>query len=99
MRRIAATVTCAFALWGCSHGTAGTSSVVPLAANPIAGTPNVRHVVIIMMENRSFDEYFGTFPGVNGIPKNPNCNPDPQTNQCIYPYHDTSLVNGGAHAH
>jgi len=26
------------------------------------------HVVIVEMENRSFDHYFGTFPAVNGLP-------------------------------
>ncbi|MBN8831513.1 MAG: phospholipase C, phosphocholine-specific [Sphingomonadales bacterium] len=28
---------------------------------------DVDHVVILMQENRSFDHYFGTFPGVNGF--------------------------------
>jgi phospholipase C len=28
---------------------------------------NIEHVVILMQENRSFDEYFGTFPGANGF--------------------------------
>jgi phospholipase C len=28
---------------------------------------NIRHVVVLMMENRSFDHLFGDFPGVNGI--------------------------------
>jgi len=28
---------------------------------------NIKHLVIVMMENRSFDEYFGTFPGVSGF--------------------------------
>ncbi len=52
-----------------------------------------------MMENRSFDSYFGTFPGVNGIPANPNCNPDPRAGKCILPYHDPSLTNnGGPHS-
>jgi phospholipase C len=32
----------------------------------------VEHVVILMLENRSFDEYFGTFPGVNGFYNNPD---------------------------
>lgn len=34
---------------------------------PAARTP-VRHVVEIMMENHGFDNYFGTFPGVLGLP-------------------------------
>ena len=58
----------------------------------------VQHIVILEMENRSFDNYFGKFPGVNGIPAHPGCNPDPETGQCIYPYHDTTLRNhGGPH--
>lgn len=28
---------------------------------------DVEHVVILMQENRSFDQYFGTFPGVRGF--------------------------------
>src|ERR1700675_3293279 len=34
-----------------------------------AGVPTtpITHVVIIMMENHSFDNLFGTFPGANGI--------------------------------
>src|SRR5947207_2554769 len=33
------------------------------AARPL--TP-IKHVVVILKENRSFDEYFGRFPGANG---------------------------------
>jgi phospholipase C len=33
-----------------------------------AGSPsNIEHVVVLMMENRSFDHYFGTMPGVRGF--------------------------------
>jgi phospholipase C len=32
-----------------------------------AETP-IRHVVILMQENRSFDHYFGLFPGSDGLP-------------------------------
>src|SRR5262249_45799395 len=40
-----------------------------LAAGPPRGSGNLRdvkHVVILMQENRSFDHYFGTLPGVRG---------------------------------
>jgi phospholipase C len=33
-----------------------------------AGIHKIKHVVIIMQENRSFDSYFGTYPGADGIP-------------------------------
>ena len=29
----------------------------------------IKHVVVIMQENRSFDTYFGTYPGADGIPR------------------------------
>ena len=40
------------------------------------GIHKIRHVVVIMQENRSFDSYFGTFPGADGIPPHV-CVPDP----------------------
>lgn len=35
-----------------------------------AGNPNIpiEHFIFIVQENHSFDNYFGTFPGANGIP-------------------------------
>jgi phospholipase C len=44
----------------------GTSQAAS-AAIP-AGIHKIKHVVIIMQENRSFDSYFGTYPGADGIP-------------------------------
>lgn len=35
--------------------------------NPPAGSPLIKHVVFILKENRSFDNYFGAFPGANGV--------------------------------
>ena len=34
----------------------------------LSGIHKIRHIVIIMQENRSFDSYFGTYPGADGIP-------------------------------
>ncbi|HLY25136.1 MAG TPA: alkaline phosphatase family protein, partial [Aggregatilineales bacterium] len=63
---------------------------------------SIQHVIVIMQENRSFDSYFGTFPGADGIPmKNgvPSvCAPDPKSGKCIPPFHDPRDVNqGGPH--
>jgi phospholipase C len=59
----------------------------------------IQHVVIIMQENRSFDSYFGTFPGADGIPAKNGvptvCVPDPQTRQCVKPYYNPADLNGG----
>lgn len=36
-------------------------------ATPGGGMSAIKHVVLLMQENRSFDHYFGTFPGVRGL--------------------------------
>jgi phospholipase C len=63
------------------------------------GIHKIRHVVVIVQENRSFDSYFGTYPGADGIPikngKPTVCSPDPKTHVCVEPYHDTSDRNAG----
>ena len=33
-----------------------------------AGIHKIKHVIVIEQENRSFDNYFGTYPGADGIP-------------------------------
>src|SRR5919205_4384293 len=30
----------------------------------------IKHIVVIMQENHTFDNFFGTYPGANGIPRN-----------------------------
>jgi phospholipase C len=61
------------------------------------GIHEIKHVVIIMQENRSFDEYFGAYPGADGIPPGV-CVPDPASGACIAPYHDPNVTNkGGPH--
>ena len=77
------------------------------ASNPTptaqqSGINKIRHIVIIMQENRSFDTYFGTYPGADGIPMQNGvpavCVNDPRTGQCVKPYHDTQDLNhGGPH--
>ena len=63
------------------------------------GIHKIRHVVMIIQENRSFDSYFGTYPGADGLPYSDGrftvCLPDPATGGCDRPFHDPSLVNGG----
>jgi phospholipase C len=60
------------------------------------------HLIFIVQENRSFDHYFGTFPGADGFPtvdgKPVACVPDPVLGHCSSPYHSTSLIHkGGPH--
>ncbi len=64
-----------------------------------SGIHKIRHVVIIFQENRSFDSYFGTYPGVDGIPMADGvptvCVPDPASGSCVRPYLDHQDLNGG----
>jgi phospholipase C len=83
----------------CSSPSSATPSPTPVAA---AGIHKIQHVVVIMQENRSFDQYFGTFPGADGLPVQngqfTTCMPDPATGVCVKPYHDSSDLNyGGPH--
>jgi phospholipase C len=62
------------------------------------GIHKIKHVIIVMQENRSFDSYFGTYPGVDGIPMHDGvstvCVPDP-AHGCTRPFHDRADINGG----
>jgi phospholipase C len=84
-----------------------TGASAPQAASPASsaspvGIHKIQHVIIIMQENRSFDSYFGTYPGADGIPMKDGvptvCSPDPRAHMCQQPYHDTNdLDRGGPH--
>jgi phospholipase C len=76
---------------------ASTSGAGP-AADAVLAAAKIQHIVVIMQENRSFDSYFGTYPGADGIPMSGGvptvCVPDP-AGGCQRPFHDTADVNGG----
>jgi phospholipase C len=68
--------------------------------DPDLGINNITHVIVVVQENRSFDHYFGTFPGAAGFPRDASgrittCVPDPQAGHCWRPYHDKNLFDGG----
>ncbi|WP_322092241.1 phosphocholine-specific phospholipase C [Paraburkholderia bannensis] len=83
-----------------------------IPANNTTGTINdVQHVVIFMQENRSFDHYFGTLPGVRGfadrftIPQPSGANVWQQSDgsRTVLPFHldstkGNALLAGGAHS-
>jgi phospholipase C len=60
------------------------------AAQPTreANTP-IEHFIVIMQENHSFDNYFGTYPGADGIPEG-TCMPvdpfDESNTECVEPF-------------
>ena len=78
----------------------GGSAPVYQAAAATGSIHKIRHIVIVMQENRSYDEYFGTYPGGDGLPRNSNgsfavCVPDPALNRCVQPFHSSADLNGG----
>ena len=81
---------------GSSCSDSSTATTLPLSHD---GIDKIDHVVMIMQENRSFDSYFGTYPGADGIPMQDGtptvCSPNPETGNCDAPFHDSSDVNGG----
>ena len=50
----------------------------------------IKHLITLMQENHSFDNYFGTYPGADGIPEG-TCMPvnpdDPTSTECVEPFH------------
>ncbi len=88
---------CGFAAMLLAVTAAGFAAQAP--HSPAAGIHKIKHVIIIMQENRSFDSYFGTFPGADGLPTKDGaftvCNPDPWRHRCVSPYHDREDLNGG----
>src|SRR5229473_8323710 len=94
MRQMAAGL-CVVMFAACSPGS--TSAPTPA---PLTGIHKIQHIVIVMQENRSFDSYFGTFPGADGLPRDSSgnfatCVPDPNAGGCQRPYHDGRNTNAG----
>jgi phospholipase C len=59
-----------------------------------ASSSPIQHIVVILQENHSFDNYFGTFPGAKGPPAG-TCEPNDPRNPslgCTKPYLLTSTV-------
>lgn len=54
-----------------------------------ANTP-IEHYLVLMQENHTFDNYFGTYPGAEGIPQG-TCIPvdpfDHSNTECVEPFH------------
>ncbi|NJD58346.1 MAG: hypothetical protein C3F13_04850 [Anaerolineales bacterium] len=64
---------------------------VKAAADTSAHLPTtpIQHLVVVMQENHTFDNYFGTYPGANGIPTDVKMPVDPSNPSAGYvsPWH------------
>jgi phospholipase C len=67
---------------------AGAAHAAPRAAPAANATTPIDHFVFLMQENHTFDNYFGTRPGVDGIPPG-TCMPirRGQPEPCVKPFH------------
>jgi phospholipase C len=69
---------------GAPADASGKAASAPQAS---AGIHKIKHVIWIIQENHSFDNYFGTFPGALGPPPN-TCLPVlPGAKECVKPFH------------
>ena len=83
-------------------GTAGVGTAG--AASERQGIFKLDHIIFIVQENRSFDHYFGTFPGADGLPTDETdgrpraCIPDPVLGgtSCTFHSHQ-QRAKGGPH--
>jgi phospholipase C len=77
-----------------------TAVMMPLLGMPQASAaksendPNtpIEHFIVVMQQNHTFDNYFGTYPGANGLPDGvciPISVSDPENKQCVTPYEIT----------
>jgi len=95
-------------------GAAGLAGALPASLARAAATAprrfdlsQVKHLVFLMQENRSFDHYFGTYPGVRGF-SDPTAirlptgrtvfqQPDPANpDGYLEPYHMSTITTGAA---
>ncbi len=89
------------------RSTAADGSLSPTDGSAGAqGIDKLDHLIFIVQENRSFDQYFGTYPGADGIPTNADgsfatCVPDTfQGGVCVPPYVTRAIdQDGGPHDH
>ena len=67
----------------------GTSSVAAIGSEKVTNTP-IQHIVVVMQQNHTFDNYFGTYPNAAGFPSD-TCIPISLSYapniSCLAPFH------------
>lgn len=61
----------------------------PVGESQVQTATPIQHLIVLMQENHSFDNYFGVYPGADGIPAD-TCMPtdpfNPASDECIKPF-------------
>jgi phospholipase C len=47
----------------------------------------IKHIIVVMQENHTFDNYFGTYPGANGIANSTGVPASPNSSVLLHPFH------------
>jgi phospholipase C len=84
MNRLIVVAGLVLAAWLAAPASAAATGPAPDTATPI------RHLVVLMQSNHSFDNYFGTYPGADGIPADTCLAPRldrPNAESCVRPFH------------
>lgn len=66
------------------------SARAEVPTQPTKSKTPIEHFIVLMQENHTFDNYFGTYPGAEGIPEGTCIPVDPfdKTNtECVEPFH------------
>ena len=71
----------------------------PASTTAIQPSGQIDHVVFLIQENHSFDSYFGTYPGANGLPANLKVPTSPGGQPTVSPFHfSTPLTHDMDHS-
>ncbi len=87
IRRLAVAAVAALAVGaGWAHALPAAAAASP---GPHSAKTPIRHFVVLMQENHTFDSYFGTYPGADGIPRGICMPVDPAHGRlpCVRPFH------------
>jgi phospholipase C len=76
-----------------TSGGVGRSSATPTPSAVPTPLSAIKNIVVVLQENHSFDNYFGTFPGVDGTAGKNLCLPTaPGSTSCVSPFHNPNLA-------
>ena len=63
-----------------------------------AKAAKIKHIIYLIQENHTFDNYFGTFPGANGLPAGVRLPEKPGAAPTVAPFHLQNLNHDLSHA-
>jgi phospholipase C len=88
-RRVAAALGALVVAASGAHASPALAADASTQVEQLSTDTPIKHFVVLMQANHSFDNYFGTYPGANGIPAD-TCMPVDSTQpsgECVEPFH------------